>query len=78
MLDWFYRSANQVALELKPVAAKSDVVGAAPPVAAVAGGKGVGKSTLCRLLANSLLSCAACPHGVALLDADCGQVGLCS
>jgi polynucleotide 5'-kinase involved in rRNA processing len=47
--------------------------GVAPPVVLVAGGKGVGKSTLCRLVVNTLLSGAACPMGVAVLDADCGQ-----
>ena len=47
--------------------------GVAPPVVLVAGGKGVGKSTLCRLVVNALLSCPACPMGVAVLDADCGQ-----
>ena len=37
---------------------------------AVTGSKGVGKSTLARLLVNSLLE--ACPV-VAFLDTDCGQ-----
>lgn len=40
------------------------------PAVAVVGSKGVGKSTLARLLVNSLLE--VCPV-VAFLDTDCGQ-----
>ena len=40
------------------------------PSVAVAGSKGVGKSTLARLLVNSLLECTPV---VAFLDTDCGQ-----
>ena len=54
--------------------AVADVVHAtrqgACPVVAVAGSKGVGKSTLARLLVNSLLEASPV---VAYLDTDCGQ-----
>ena len=54
--------------------AAEDIVAAARqgscPAVAVAGSKGVGKSTLARLLVNSLLE--VCPV-VAFLDTDCGQ-----
>ena len=43
---------------------------AACPCVAVAGSKGVGKSTLARLLVNSLLNVSP---AVAFLDTDCGQ-----
>lgn len=54
--------------------AAEDVVGAVRqggcPAVAVVGSKGVGKSTLARLLVNSLLEASPV---VAYLDTDCGQ-----
>ena len=44
--------------------------GTQPLCIAACGCKGAGKSTLARLLVNSLLNCH---HQVALLDTDCGQ-----
>lgn len=64
-------------LSLAAVQAAGDVAGSACqgacPAVAVAGSKGVGKSTVARLLVNHLLE--VCP-AVAFLDCDCGQAEL--
>ena len=63
----------QLAAEVTPLyEAGVPAPGSGPFVVVVAGNKSTGKSSLCRVLVNSLLSSTCC-QDVMYMDTDCGQ-----